>query len=269
MSIYTKAVSWSKVSLAYQCPRRLQKVVDKDGFVEQSLSREAKLGIIVQKCYELYFNGGFNLKPRGDRPEVVVNILNKVLQSPQAIEYHIVDDAPFKDLATDMVTQGYASLKQTNLLPNRVQSEYKLISSFQHIPLYGMVDFYLETPEGIYIYDGKGYKEENADPRQLLFYALGIVGQGKRIAGGGFIYWKQGYRPVDMSPSALYNFSHFEFSGPKEIILQLRKGVSSLPATPSSKSCCYCPWKKVCEDSYYYKEYNPPSDEGISDVPFR
>lgn len=116
--------------------------------------------------------------------------------------------------------------------------------------------------------DGKGHKLKNADPKQLLYYALILHASGKKILGGGFLYWRHGYEPVDMSPKALYDFTKTDFEKGKRIFLRLKEGwtTSRVPHPPRTASSS--PWKKSCTDSAYRIEGSEDKFTGIQEVGF-
>ena len=114
-----------------------------------------------------------------------------------------------------------------------------------------MMDFYLSVPGGVGVYDGKGHIKKNANPGQVLYYALGLTASGRKVVDAGFIYWRHGFEPIDVSPAALRVFIEEQVEVVKPIFDQLKAGVETLPATPSKETCKWCPWKLSCLESAY------------------
>jgi hypothetical protein len=264
MTVWRKSVSWSKFELALTCPLALQKTIEKEYSSRfGAKSPHASMGKLVQKVFELYFNNTMNLKAGGQDPGVLQKILARVMASKWAEEEGVQADQEKE--ASELVAKGFAEFKTMGLLNKKVLSEVKLATQFQGFPMFGMLDFLVDGP--IELYDGKGHAEETADPRQLKYYGLQLHSVGKTVTKGGFVYWRHGYRPMDLSAKGLYEFIHGDFARGKKIFMRLREGVNVLESNPSSSNCNFCNWRKTCADSYY-KKTDVEVYEGVQSVGF-
>lgn len=269
MLIFRKSVSWSKFKMALDCPLALQKTLEKQRYVI-SWPNEAQIkGKIIQKVWELYFNNKMNLHPKGRSVEVVMKVLDRVLASPWLVSEKLVlknnsTDESFKADLQRVLAKAYEVVAQMKLLQYEVRSEVKLASVFMGFRMFGMLDFLVEVKDGVMLFDGKGHAEENADERQLLYYALALHAAQKRVLGGGFIYWQHKYRPLDLSPLRLKQFVDDEFAKGRRVFEQLKVGVLELPANPSSENCFFCNWKRTCDSSVYKKQDVEVLPEGVT-----
>lgn len=129
--------------------------------------------------------------------------------------------------------------------------------------MFGMIDFLREGRSGHYLFDGKGHAKKNADPMQLVYYAVAVAASGHKIAGGGLIYWNHDYEKVDLSPAALRQFIDNEFTQVRPIFEKLKNGTNEqLEARPEESRCKQCNWRNVCPFS---ATKTPPMKEGLPD----
>lgn len=261
MTVWNKSVSWSKFKAALDCPLSLQKIIEKEKYFSFRPNMHQTMGKVVQKVYELYFNHELNLRKGGRAPEVPRKILQKVKESSWfkgenlLLPMDVTEDKFWEEV--EIVTdQAFGYLSGMGLMNHKVKSEVKFPGIFDGFRMFGMLDFLVEVESGVFLYDGKGHKEENADKRQLLYYALALHGSGRNVRGGGFIYWRHGPRPVDLSPKALKDFAEGDLAKGREIFQRLRTGVSMLEATPSKEKCYFCNYKITCSESVFRKELN-------------
>jgi hypothetical protein len=134
--------------------------------------------------------------------------------------------------------------------------------------MFGMMDFITAADGGLYLFDGKGNAQTDADVRQLLYYGLILMASGKTVKGGGFLYWKHGLQKIDLSPSALKHFVDSEdYQKGVEVFRKLREGADKLAAIPSSSNCQYCEWKASCPVSHYKKEFTDMEQSEVGFVP--
>lgn len=253
MTTFRKSVSWSKFNLALECPLRLQKTLEKEYSSKfGATTRPASMGKLVQKVFELYFNNDLNLQDNGKRPEVLVKIMDKVLADKWSKAEGL--DESFREEAIPQLTNGFEIFKSMGLLQYRVRSEVSMQVSYQGFRMFGMLDFLVEHDKKYRLFDGKGNSAQNADPNQLYYYGLMIHASNHSLIEGGFIYWKHGYKEIDLSPKALHGFVHGDFARGRKIFDRLKEGVAVLEATPSSKACNWCNWKDTCSESHYKKE---------------
>lgn len=268
MIIFRKSVSWSKFKLAITCPLALQRTLKKE-FAVISWPNEAQVkGKIIQKVWELYFNNKMNLHPRGKDISVLVKILYRVMASQWLVNENLImktgsTEVSVREELLRVLTLSYGIVKKMNLLEHEVQSEVKLMSVFMGFRMFGMLDFLVRVKGGVMLFDGKGHSEENADERQLLYYALALHAAQEKIIGGGFIYWQHQYRPMDLSPYRLKKFVDEEFAQGRKIFERLKIGVEELEAYPSSENCFFCNWKRTCDKSVYRKQDVEALPQGV------
>lgn len=256
MTIWSYSISWSKLRLALDCPRQLQHTIDKKKHGYGSQSYWALMGTLVQKVYELYFNQQVNLREKGRDDATIAKVADRVIDAvmktnpevsyrPDQTEEGLINEAKAQ------VISGIQFLKDAGILTKRVRSEVKLNGTFRGFRMFAMVDFLVEDERnGDEIYDGKGYAQENADPRQVVYYALNRASSGRKLAKAGLIYWKHGFREVDVSPKALREFIDGDIASVRPLLEELKKGVTGLlPTKPSPTTCGHCNWRDTCEDS--------------------
>lgn len=265
MTVWAKPVAWSKFVLGLKCPRQLQNTLDKvpHGFSKDS-NYYAVVGILVQEVFELYFNRQLNLVDGGQEVKVVRNIARKVMgarikgntfHEPKRLPYEITYPAN-KDAETlwesvmFQVEHGFGVMKDMKLLDKKVRSEVKWSSTFRGFRMFCMIDFIVEGRNGHSVYDGKGSARKNADPRQVLYYALAVNASGHQLGKGGLIYWQHDFDEVDISPAALKEFIDGDFKRGRALFEQLKVGVNTpMETTPSKDACKYCNWRLTCADS--------------------
>lgn len=87
----------------------------------------------------------------------------------------------------------------------------------------------------------------------------------RNVLGGGFVYWKHGYRRVDVSVEAQGAFLDGDFARALPIFERLRgPGLDEIPANPVAKKVCkFCSWNQSCRHSMVRR---PPPDFGASEV---
>lgn len=256
MTVFRRSVSWSKFDLALKCPLRLQKTIEKEYSPKfGAQTKAASMGKLVQKVFELYFNGDFNLKEGGLRPQVLVKILDKVLASKWCDEEGVLPE--FREEAIPQLEKGFELFMQEKVMGYRIRSEVEMKVTFNGFRMFGMLDFLVNMPGGSILYDGKGNAAENADPNQLKYYALTLHAANVKVLSGGFIYWKHGYRSVDVSPEGLHEFVNGDFARGRKVFERLKVGVDRLESSPSSKNCHFCNWRDTCPDTYYRKDSGP------------
>lgn len=256
MTVWRKAVSWSKFKLALECPLRLQKTIDKEFYVQAPHPPSAK-GKFSQKILEAYFNAQLNLKKGGRERKVIEKIARKVMDSPWAKKEQVTED--MLEEGIEHAWNGVQLFAQRKLLDYSIRSEVPLQSVHRGFRLFGMLDFLVELPKGVCLYDGKGNAKPDADPKQILYYALTLHAAQKRILEAGFLYWRHGFVPVDVSPRALLEFIKTDYERALPIFEKLQKGVAVLEARPSNENCFFCPWKATCEFSAFKKA---PAENG-------
>lgn len=256
MSTWKYAVSWSKFVLALECPRKLQYTVDKKpapGYSDTTFYKD--LGIVVQFIFEQYFNQGVNQKPGGREPKVIEAVTEKILSSGylQALKTtypHNLDEEQLISRIREHTKSGFQIMNDIGITKHRIKSEVKWSSIFRGFRIFCMIDFLRETRQGVELYDGKGHAQKNADPRQILYYALAVAASGKAVNKAGLIYWQHGYEPVDVSPAAIKHFIDTDFKEGRQYFELLRKGTrETFEARPDKRRCRWCKWNQLCPES--------------------
>lgn len=274
MTVWNKPISWSKLSAALTCQRQLQWVLDKKPVTYSHSNYWASSGTLVQKSLELYFNQGLHLKPKGHSAEVVGRVVDKVMASPlfTALEVHYPPEKTPETLHAEVrkdAMAGFALMEAEGLTKTKVESEIKWSSGFRGIRLYAQIDFTARSEKGLSLWDGKGHAKKDADPRQLLYYALAVASAGVRLDRGGFFYWKHGTVPIDVSPPAIKAFVEEHLDPLGDLFARLKTGISEdLPTNPSPAACGRCQWKTNCPDSKYRRKEVTPEDLARTEVPF-
>jgi hypothetical protein len=162
--------------------------------------------------------------------------------------------AKTQGFATTDYQLAYEARKTGGLLGYKIRSEVQMQVQFKGFPMFGMLDFLVFHPKGKILLDGKGNKEDTADPNQILYYGLELHAAGENIVDSGFLYWRRNFVRVPASPMALHHFVNGDFARGRKIFERLRLGVDLLEANPSSSNCNHCFWKSTCTESYYRKE---------------
>jgi len=266
MTVWRHSISWSKFKLALDCPLSLQFTIDKKSHGRPTSTFYTALGKLSQLVFELYYNQKVNLKPGGQEESVILRATERVLNQKTIdalqISYpHNKTEDDLKQAVRDQVTGGFRIMKDIGLTKLEVRSEVKMIGVFRGFRMFALVDFLREGTSGDFIFDGKGHAKKNADPRQVVYYALNRASSGRKIAGGGMIYWNHGFEKVDVSPAALRHFVDTDFTRVRPYFEMLDKGSEGpFPATPSAEKCKVCPWRNTCEFSM---AKNPPQQFGV------
>jgi len=266
MTTWNKPISWSKFKLAIDCPKQLKYTIDREPVAETRQNYYMELGTITQFVFEQIFNQGINQKPGGDKLSTYQKCTEIVFKSKwyaaRQITYPLgKSEDTLKEDVRAAVVRGWEIFTKLKLVNKPIRSEVKWTSTFRNMRLFALIDFVYEGSNSIYLFDGKGHAEKNADPRQLFFYALAVQSSNKTVGGGGFIYWKHDYEKLDLSPASIKEFVDGEFVEGRKVMEQLVRGVESLPAKPG-KACKFCNWKFVCPDS---TELKPPADHTLPD----
>lgn len=275
MTVWNRPVSWSKFKLALDCPRSLQYAVDKKphGFADNTYY--SALGTIVQFIFEQYFNQRVNLRQGGRNPKVIERVTDKILASNYIESLKVVypygkDRADLCAAVREQVTKGFLFMDKMGLTKYSVKSEVNWSSVFRGFRMFAKIDFLRHGSSGSYVFDGKGHKEMNADPRQVLYYCLSVAASGHKIAGGGIIYWRHGYKNLDVTPAALKRFIDGEFAEVRPLFEELKTGIQGpMEARPSKENCKFCKWRQVCPDSAVRRppmKEDAPENVGFSEI---
>jgi len=261
VTYWRHSVSWSKLVLALECPLSLQYAIEKRPTGKVRTNFYQALGKIVQYTFEQYFNQRVNLRPGCDTPEVMMKIVDRVFAS-HWFNYELqpsypygMDQAELEKRTRFQVLNGMKIMRDLGMLNLELRSEVMLNGVFNGFRMFAMVDFLREGKSGDFIIDGKGHAAKNADERQVKYYALNRASSGRKIAGGGLLYFNHDYVPVDVTPKSLYDFGNTEVKSVQPLFEELKKGIpGDLEARPERDRCWNCNWNKVCRSAFKAKE---------------
>lgn len=259
MTTWNHSISWSKLELALRCPLALQKTIDKAPGARPTVSYWMDLGKLTQKVFELYFNQRVNLRQGGQSDEVLQGVADRTLASGyrKSLETTFPVGKTDVDLESEVkrhVGKGLQCFRELNVLDYRIDSESKWNALYAGLRTFAYIDFhYQDKSDAFWIWDGKGHQKENADPRQVQYYAMTLMAAGRKIGGGGLIYWEHGVRPIDLSHQALYRFWNDVVGPVKPLFNALKRGTDDFPATPSGEACGKCSWRDTCQFSFFRK----------------
>lgn len=220
----------------------------------------ADVGTAVQRCYELYFNQGVNLRPGGTAPAKVALCAEMVL-TRDAMLQALFNETTFPDgkkrqdlfdQSRSDVQSGLHAINSAGWLDRPVRCEVKAPGKIKGWPTFGSIDFLVQNPDGSEdVWDGKATSQANADVGQVRWYALSRRSSGKNVTGAGIIYFRQGRAvPVPLDAESVAPFLE-RFAKVEHVWEQMRGGALSLPATSrDSHTCHWCNWSSSCPDSY-------------------
>lgn len=274
-----RGISWTLFNRATQC----QKKVEFHRKDVRQRNRDwptyyADVGTGVQRVFELYFNQQVNLRPDGQSPSTVAACAEKVLTRDKFLR-DLFDATTYPDGKTRMdlfaqvrsdVASGLHAIHSAGFLGELVRCEVPAPGRIRGWPTFGSIDFLVLRRDGAEeVWDGKAMSATTADPDQVRWYTLSRVAEGRKVARGGIVYFRQGVaRPVDVSTDALRAFASGRFASTEDVWRALKEGASSLPATPrEGRSTCYrCEWRDHCPESLTRRL--PPDIGGPSEIGF-
>lgn len=265
MTVWRYPISWSKLKMAFPdgCQLQLRNIIDKRRPSDVSPNYYMELGSISQYVFELYFNQKINQTPQGRTIEVMEKVVDKVLASAwfKKTEANVTypptkNDKLLKITVKEDVLAGFKEMERIKMLDKPVLSEKVWNGTFRNVRTFAKIDFMWESAsgKGWWVWDGKGHAKPNADPRQLLYYALTLMVSGQKVAGGGLIYWRHGVSPVPMTPKDVKDFVDKDLTPAVTLFNKLHRGTEEFTANPSADNCKYCSWKSSCKVSHFKKE---------------
>jgi len=269
MTVWRYPVSWSKLKMAFPngCQLQLKYTIEKKPIAYSTPNYYAQLGNIVQFVFEQYFNQKVNRRPGGRTIAVIDRVFEKIWASEWLEKRTITypQGKTKKDLwlaARNDVMAGFHEMERMGMLDKPVMSEKKWNATFRGFRTFAMMDFCWEGASGWWILDGKGHKKPNADPRQVQYYGLTMIASGRKVAGGGLLYWKHGIKPVPMDLKSIKAFVDEDLTPAAEVFARLKTGTDDLPPNPSPDNCRYCGWRTVCKSSYWKKDEQDVREPG-------
>lgn len=263
MTVWRHSISWMRMKDALECPLRLQYGIDKRPPSDPGSNYHMVLGKAVQYLYEHYYNQGAFRHEKVRTEAGIRAVMKRVMESGWFKDQVNQIDFPLgkteEDFTKDFehqVINGRLVLEEAKILDKPMKSEHKWISRFRDFGLFAATDFHQLDAGYVDLFDGKGHAQENADPRQLLHYALAINSSGLKVRRGGLLYWRHGYREIDMSPARVKDYIEECIDPVRPIFAKLKEGTKpgeELEARPSKENCFFCRWKSACKQSHYRK----------------
>lgn len=211
-----------------------------------------------------------NLNPKARSADVIERAARKILDSQ--FRKDLDTSFPFgkepEDLEKEVVEQvrnGYQMFEDLDILKFPIDSEVQVTSVFNGFRIFALLDFLYNDGEW-HVIDGKGHQKENANPDQVRYFALALMASNRKVGRSGLLYWRHGYREVDVSPKAMKTFVEEVLNPVRPIFMKLRSGTSEFKASPSEENCRLCSWRLSCTDSVAYRV--PVTEPGPSNVGF-
>jgi acyl-CoA-binding protein len=218
-------------------------------------------GSVVQKVFENFYNQEIyksGSKTRDILKDSVPGIFKKILK------YKYVDWSKYSDTARedliqeciDVIDQNVDVIKNYKLIGEYARSEVKTYSWInKYNKINGRIDFVIQRNGAVTILDGKGskFKGKYIDKLQLFWYALSYYLYNKIMPKDVYMWY---YRfPED--PLQKFEFTPKDLMDLKTDIIKVCWDIHSNKwgATPSSKSCKFCPFDRECKfkNDYFNK----------------
>jgi CRISPR/Cas system-associated exonuclease Cas4 (RecB family) len=247
-----KSLSWNSLSAFLKCPLQLKFKIDKVEYPQDS--RNAILGVVIQKLFELWINeehfwdGPSWLHENAGRVWLLCQEGGKPTGGwASYCPWESMEQSHFvwEDCLLQ-IDNLFGMITEHQLLAKVQASEFKFNAKLPSgESIRGSIDFMLDGARGKYILDAKGtrYKNKYLDKRQLIFYKLGMVlehGDAWREAETAWlIYRDKLYESVPVSDSDLKFMSDLCMSVYADIKAE------KFDATPGD-SCKFCDYKGTC-----------------------
>lgn len=265
---WTRDVSWSKLRLALECPKKLGYAITKTP-TDKGITYWSVLGTTVQYVFELYYNMGVFKHEAKRGEDTFIEITKRVLISPwmdrQGLSYpptKVKED--FENEVKRHVMGGRKLMSDLGLLDKPIRSEVRFFGKLRDMPAGGKIDFLYELPKNyVRILDGKATTKMNADPGQIKFYGLLALSRGLTAVDSGLLYWDKGFQSIDTTPKALKEFLDGPVEQGLKIFRRLENGVESLPALPEPTKCMKCEYKRACPEAAVEKDIRQMGEQEI------
>lgn len=245
-------VSWNTLSTFLKCPRMWKFQDDRVEYPKDS--RNAILGIVVQKLFEIWYNE----KHYFEKDSWLYENFDRVWQECQGEgkatggwgAYCPWEDKQ-QELACmeetrDQIAHMFNMVVKHKLLAKVAKSEYRFKADIEHgHRISGSIDFLIEKPDEILLLDAKGtkYGTKYLDRRQLVYYKLGMVLEGgdkyRDARTGWLIYRTEKFEEIHVDDAELLSL--------KTLCVQVCDRITNgdFTAKPGD-SCKFCNWKRKC-----------------------
>lgn len=245
-------LSWNTLSTYLKCPLQFRFQKDKVEYPKDS--RNAILGIVVQKLFELWINEGHFW----DGSSWLYRNFDRVWAECQGEgkptggwgawcpwEDKSQENKCMED-SREQIGNLFAMITEHKLLAKKMASEFRFKGALPTgDQVCGSIDFMLDKPTQKYVLDAKGtkYKTRYLDKRQLVYYKLGMVlehgAEWQDAETAWLIYRNKLYERVLVSDADLDNMS--------DLCVQVCNDIRAEKFEPKlGESCRFCNWKGSC-----------------------
>lgn len=280
-------LSYSAYSQYKKCPKNydLQRITKKPPPVKDS-KHNAIVGTVVQQVFEDFYNQEVWRK-KAQTSEVLLAKGEEYLWQYMEKEYVNFDDPrcrfagptePLNEIL-QIIPKVLTGIKREKFIGPYAKSEIKLRVRFGLEDfLLGYVDFIIRKKDGtLLLLDGKAskHREKYIDETQLHYYALMFFLRYKKLPDKmGFFYYRFADDPekaMDWIPIDKAKIRDLR-KDIEEVLYQIKK--KQFTATPSTKSCQWCPYQTVCSERLGQKRANQQkrlltSKKPVLDIDFK
>lgn len=242
--------SWNSLSKYLKCPRSYKFFIDK---VESARdSRNAILGIVIQRLFEHWINDGYFW----EKSQWLYTNFDAYWDTGCERNYCAWEskeqELKVKEDAREQIQHLFNMIVKHRLLAKKQKSEFRYCAKLNDdVEVGGSIDFLIEKPDVKYILDAKGtrYKNRYLEPKQLIYYKMGMIaayGQEWMDAETAFLIyraemWEQVYSGQD------------KIEEMQELVIECARKVAAehFECKPSKETCRFCDWQERCE---YYNQ---------------
>lgn len=246
-------VSWNTLSTYLKCPRMWKFMQDKVEYPQDS--RNAILGIVIQKLFEEWYEGHHFW----DKDVWLYENFDRVWYACQGegkptggwAAYCRWEDKQ-QELACmldarEQIAHLFNMIVKHRLLSNNAKSEHRFKADIgEGHGISGSIDFLIEKGDEIYLLDAKGtkYGLKYLDRRQLVYYKLGMVLEGGprylNAVTGWLIYRTERFEKIHVDEQ--------ELASMKQLCITSCKRMEAGDIGPKpGDSCKFCNWRRKCE----------------------
>lgn len=238
--------SWNSLSKYLHCPRQYKFFIDK---VESARdSRNAILGIVIQRLFEHWMNDGFFWEKSQWLYTNFDKFWDEGCERNHCAWENKDQELKTKEDAREQIQHMFNMIVKYRLLSKKMKSEFRFCAKLtDEVEIGGSIDFLIERPDAKFVLDAKGtrYKNKYLEPRQLIYYKLGMItqfGPEWQDAETAFLIyrnelWEQVYSGQDTIEEM------------RALVLDIARKVVSgqFECKPSKPVCRFCDWQDRCE----------------------
>jgi hypothetical protein len=207
-------------------------------------------GSVIQKVFENFYNDELWRRGALARDIVknsVIPIFNGVVRS-KTIDWGKHDKGQDELLADCLfyVDKNVDVIRDHKLIGEYARSEVAIFTKIHNnLEINGRLDFLLKQNGKSMILDGKGNVKKNADTEQLYWYALLYLLRNK-VLPDSLWFW---YYRFPEDPLKKIDFDVPTLKALKDSVVEMSSRIvrNKFDATPSSKSCFWCPYSGSCK----------------------